>query len=452
MVGAFFVLSGYVAGYTATELGRYEASARVRPAWAYTVARVAGYYPLYALVQLLFGAMFVYADNFYNGPVATAAHGVLSFVLAQAWFPAHAEVWNAPTWFLSALSFSMLVLPHALPAVAALRARGLRTLLGALTGLSLLAKLAYSYDLGTWGLLEGVARSHPNLLLWNVTRFHPFYCLLEVLMGVAAARIVMLDSVDAEGGAATPPPPGSALLPLAGLVAVTVARAAGWLPLNDPLTRGLLFIPLFLLLLVRLHRNTLAGKGQGVGLARVLAHPALTYLGTLSFPVFVVHGALGQLFYKKVVATKARRLRRRPRAPAHTARHTQLGRSCGLAWLAAASPAAPSLLPPLTPSPPPVSPGVGRRDAALLLPRVPAGRAGGSRGAAAPLRRKQKGAGGHRGGHKAPVRPLLAGGFARIEKWGQDWFRICLKRFGFHNLQNRFADLRHSTEAARPPL
>ena len=31
-VGAFFVISGYVAGYTATELGKYEASARVKPA------------------------------------------------------------------------------------------------------------------------------------------------------------------------------------------------------------------------------------------------------------------------------------------------------------------------------------------------------------------------------------------------------------------------------------
>jgi hypothetical protein len=47
---------------------------------------------------------------------------------------------------------------------------------------SLLPKLAYSYDLGAWSLLEGVtsARAHPNLLLWNVTRFNPFYCLLEV--------------------------------------------------------------------------------------------------------------------------------------------------------------------------------------------------------------------------------------------------------------------------------
>jgi len=26
--------------------------------------------------------------------------------------------------------------------------------------------------------------------------------------------------------------------------------------------------------------------------------------GTLSFPIFILHGALGQLFYKKIIATK----------------------------------------------------------------------------------------------------------------------------------------------------
>lgn len=85
-VGAFFVISGYVAGYTATEVGKYEASARVKPAWAYTVARVAGFYPLFLLVQLIFAPMFIYADNFYNGPVATAAHFLMSATLTQAWW------------------------------------------------------------------------------------------------------------------------------------------------------------------------------------------------------------------------------------------------------------------------------------------------------------------------------------------------------------------------------
>ncbi|GAB4823535.1 hypothetical protein N2152v2_010581 [Parachlorella kessleri] len=303
--GAFFVLSGYVAGYTATELGKYEASPRVKPAAAYTVARVMGYYPLFALVQVLFGAMFVFADYTYNGPIKTLAHGIMSTTLVQAWFPKSAEIWNAPTWFLSALTFAMIVLPHVLPTIAAMRKAGLKRLLAALTGFSLLGKLAYSYDLNVWSILEGMtsARAHPNVLLFNVTRFHPFYALLEVLMGVAAARLVMLEGVDDEGKPlGTPPKPaGSAVWPALALVGITVARAAGYLQLNDMLSRALLFTPLFTLLIVRLHRNTLAGAK---GLTGLLGHPLLTYLGTISFPIFIVHGALGQLFYKKVIATK----------------------------------------------------------------------------------------------------------------------------------------------------
>jgi hypothetical protein len=32
--------------------------------------------------------------------------------------------------------------------------------------------------------------------------------------------------------------------------------------------------------------------------------PPCLLQGTISFPIFVLHGALGQLFYKKIVATK----------------------------------------------------------------------------------------------------------------------------------------------------
>jgi hypothetical protein len=146
------VLSGYVAGYTATELGKYEASPRVKPAGAYTVARVAGYYPLFLLVNLIFGAMFIFADVAYNGPVSTFFHGLLSATLTQAWFPAHAEIWNAPTWFLSSLTFSMIALPHVLPWIASLKKEGLKKLLICLTLASLLGKVRGRRLGGGWAV------------------------------------------------------------------------------------------------------------------------------------------------------------------------------------------------------------------------------------------------------------------------------------------------------------
>ena len=42
MVGAFFVLSGYVVAYTATELGEYKASPRISPAPQFIMARIMG--------------------------------------------------------------------------------------------------------------------------------------------------------------------------------------------------------------------------------------------------------------------------------------------------------------------------------------------------------------------------------------------------------------------------
>ena len=59
--------------------------------------------------------------------------------------------------------------------------------------------------------------------------------------------------------------------------------------------------------LVRLHRRAVApeAKEKGPGLlASFLSLGPLLYLGALSFPIYILHGPVGQMFYKKVVATK----------------------------------------------------------------------------------------------------------------------------------------------------
>jgi peptidoglycan/LPS O-acetylase OafA/YrhL len=94
-VGAFFVISGYVVGYTATELNKYEASSRIRDVVAYIVGRVSTFYPLYLLVQVLAGAMFVYADYTYNGLIPTIAHGVMSLSLIQVCSTSREQLWYA---------------------------------------------------------------------------------------------------------------------------------------------------------------------------------------------------------------------------------------------------------------------------------------------------------------------------------------------------------------------
>ena len=89
-----------------------------------------------------------------------------------------------------------------------------------------------------------------------------------------------------------------------------MARAFGWLTLNDALTRGLLFIPLFTAFVMRVHRQTVyadlpnSGKPGYNSFSKALGAKWLTYLGAISFPIYILHGPIGQIFYKRVVAQK----------------------------------------------------------------------------------------------------------------------------------------------------
>ena len=198
VVGAFFVLSGYVVAYTCTELGEYKASPRIKPAPKFVASRIMGFYPLYLLAQLAFGWVFVYADNLYNGPIATAWHALITFTLTQAWFPAHAELWNAPTWFLSALAFATAVLPFALSSVASWRNAASRSPWLPSPPSPSSPKIAYSYDTAGWFFMEGMMgpKTHPNWLLFNATRFSPFMALVEILIGCVACRMIMVKECD----------------------------------------------------------------------------------------------------------------------------------------------------------------------------------------------------------------------------------------------------------------
>jgi hypothetical protein len=70
------------------------------------------------------------------------------------------------------------------------------------------------------------------------------------------ARLVLGGSAGGGGLASSP------VVPLVGMVGVIVARAAGWLTLNDALTRGALFIPLFTSFVMRVHTQTVYAVGR----------------------------------------------------------------------------------------------------------------------------------------------------------------------------------------------
>ena len=311
-VSAFFLLGGYVSAYTSTEQGIAEPSAKLvntpKPQWI--LSRIFGYYPLHLVTLILFSPMFIYTSLKYSGPWTTVWHGFLSATLTQAWFPMTAEVWNAPTWYLSALTFATAIMPYALPYVAKQNKEQLRKTAFWLWLVVALPKFAYCHDLNVWRLPEGITspKAHPNMALFNTQRFSPLYMVSEILLGAVACRLVMLDGatpVDDKDKKLSSLPKVNALstlVPLTALLGVMSIRAAGLIEVNDLLTRAIVVVPLVLRLFMSVHRVTVQGVNDPF--TSLLNNKVLLWLGNLAFPIYIVHGPIGQVFYKRAIATQ----------------------------------------------------------------------------------------------------------------------------------------------------
>ena len=314
-VAAFFLLSGYVAAYTTTEQGQREPTDKLvntpKPQWI--LSRIFGYYPLHLLTLLLFSPMFIYTSIKYNtGPWTTALHACLSATLTQAWFPMTAEVWNAPTWYLSALTFATILLPYVLPVLAKQDKTELRRTALWLWLVSLLPKIGYCYDLNVWTLPEGITppKMHPNMAMFNTQRFSPLLQVAEILLGATACRLVMLDDDDDDDDDKMIKKTRkkkvnalSSLVPLVAIGGIMSLRAAGLVQVNDLLVRTTVMVPLVLRLFMGVHRAAVQGV-KSDPLQAILNNKGLVWLGTnLAFPIYIVHGPIGQVFYKKVIAT-----------------------------------------------------------------------------------------------------------------------------------------------------
>jgi len=299
LVGGFFIISGYVASYVATNIGeRGHDRKKLAEPEKFFWQKVMSYYPLHFLVSTAFAPMFVLADRWAKRSWgASGFHALLNYTLTQAWFPSEAEIWNPPTWFLSALTFANGTLPTMiLPQVARLSKDGLRKLFAGLTAISVLQKVSYS-QAWQFHCQGGYKTRHSSPLLWNVTRFHPFWALAEITMGVIAARDVMLD--DAED---RKKPVANPLWLFVASYATLALRLTKDFNFNDAMIRSLVFIPLYTKFLKSLHRDCLSEAPSAI--TRFFGSAIMTRLGSLAFPMFIVHGPIGQLFYKKRVATK----------------------------------------------------------------------------------------------------------------------------------------------------
>lgn len=332
VVGAFFLLSGYVAALTGTNFGK--AGCKPGGTQSFFVRRSMGIYPPYFIVLCVFAPMFFWVDYTYNGVVSACVNGLLSLFLQQAWFPLHAEVWNAPTWFLSSLVFANLITPSALQVMGNMEKGQLRRLLCVLFVVCVVPKLAYSYDSEGFKTFEGMDKIK-NPAFWNFSRFSPFFATIEVLIGAACCRWVMIDNVAIEIAkekeVVEQDEPredreiiDSLVTPVLGMLTLLVGRTCGWITLSDLVSKSAVFFPFFCVLLMRLHNYTIYKWYHLISnhhfltrevpiidrltvLDRILfgflESPAMVRLGEYSFAIYLVHGPIGQIFYKKLVAT-----------------------------------------------------------------------------------------------------------------------------------------------------
>ena len=207
--------------------------------------------------------------------------------------------------------FSTAVMPFALPKIAEMDKKALRKSLIWLGLINVLPILGYCMDHNTWGLVEGMTapKNHPALAVFNYQRFLPMFNVAEILMGAVTCRLAMLDGmVDPDNKDKVYETPKtswlSSTVPFVGLVGILAARALQIVPeCSDLLVRGFLFTPLFLKFVLGAHRNTVSGTPDFL-LDKLLSSKVLVWLGGLSFPIYIVHGPIGQVFYKKLVATK----------------------------------------------------------------------------------------------------------------------------------------------------
>eukprot|EP00435_Cladocopium_sp_Y103_P018088 s282_g4.t1 len=164
-------------------------------------------------------------------------------------------------------------------------------------GVSLLQKVSYSETARFHSSKEHPVDGKVMMpLIWNLTRFHPIWALFEMTTGIIAARHVMLDTEEDKRN--KPMNPIWLFLAAYSSLALRLTK----FDFNDAIIRGVLFVPLFTEFLTAMHRDALTAQPSAI--TRFFGCKIMATLGSLAFPMFIVHGPIGQIFYKKAIAKK----------------------------------------------------------------------------------------------------------------------------------------------------
>jgi peptidoglycan/LPS O-acetylase OafA/YrhL len=275
----FFVMSGFILTYVYLEEFREPTG---RGVWNFLVARLARIYPVHVLAFLILLPLDysrLLRGEFKNPYICVATY----LALGHAWWPMtsnKAHAFNTPSWSLSADLFFYLMLPLLIPALT-------RGPVWRRAGVVLLA-------FTPWAL--AMADLFGAKLLGPITPFRYPPCRLpDFVLGVLLAMLWhhrrATGAMPARSvGRATTAEVGVILLTAAWMWALVLTvkdvkwlMASGWAGV---------YLPPYLLLLWVLSR------GEGL-VSRVLSSRPLTYLGDISFTLYMMHQPVLSYFYFK---------------------------------------------------------------------------------------------------------------------------------------------------------
>lgn len=280
VVGCFFLLSGFLLSFM------HKPESKPAQFWPFIKKRLQRIYPVYFAVLLIFLPMFLAVDFHYGATVyLEIKRAIICFSLLQAWHPDWGLLWNSPTWFLSSLVFCYASFPLIMPAIQGLSKKILWGLTISTFGILVGIKLAYSITNGFF-FLEGLVEPKP-IPYFNFLRFFPPINMMEFMLGTLVGLIA--SKAENRPSLVTAYVPVLTLITIAMVILVRV-----YAPLNDMLARTIIFTPLFLVFLYAVR----FGNGKYLG---VFETSWFKFLGEISFSLYCIHGALGQLFYKKAV-------------------------------------------------------------------------------------------------------------------------------------------------------
>ncbi|MEZ4751268.1 MAG: acyltransferase [Bdellovibrionota bacterium] len=269
-VSFFFILSGFIIGYTYEEL-------KTQQRWTFWSARFIRIYPSYFLSILpgLLGWVAIAISsseanfNFYFA-------AFMALVLCQSWHPATARMWNTPAWSLSVEAFFYLLFPFFAPFFARLKKPS-----------HILPLLVVVYVLGlsetflylAYNPIEYYLAATPSNqgLSGTLIKFHPLMHLHEFAVGLLFCRLYLNRSERSNGYQRAG----------ASLQWLCIGSIAGAILFSSEIPYFLLHNGLLSLIMGFL--LVLLAEFPRTGLARVLASPVFVLLGDASYALYIFH-------------------------------------------------------------------------------------------------------------------------------------------------------------------